>query len=73
MNDNFRKSQILPDKLVAMITPDNLENQKEHFFMLHRLILKATKFQLPTSERLSTVVKNFFFLRGGGGHHSYDI
>ena len=27
-NDNFRKSQVLPDKLVAMITPGNLGNQK---------------------------------------------
>ena len=26
--------------------------------MLHRLILKVTKFQLPPPERLSTVVKN---------------
>ena len=26
--DNFRKSQVLPDKLVAMVTPDNLVNQK---------------------------------------------
>ena len=27
-NDNFRKSQVLPDKLVAMVTPDNLRNQE---------------------------------------------
>ena len=27
-NNNFRKSQVLPDKLVAMVTPDNLGNQK---------------------------------------------
>ena len=31
--------------------------------MLHRLILKVTKLQLPLSKRLSTVVKNIF---GGG-------
>ena len=34
------------------------------FLMLHRLILKATKFQLPTPKCLSTVVKNIL-----GGHH----
>ena len=28
--------------------------------MLHRLILKVTKFQLPTPKHFSTVVKNFF-------------
>ena len=28
--------------------------------MLHRLILKVTKFQLPPPKRLSTVVKNIF-------------
>ena len=33
--------------------------------MLHTLILKFTKFQLPPPERLSTVVKNI--LEGGGG------
>ena len=27
-NSNFRKSRVLPDKLVAMVTPDNLGNQK---------------------------------------------
>ena len=27
-NDNFRKPRILPDKLVATVTPDNLGNQK---------------------------------------------
>ena len=27
-NENFRKSQVLPDKLVAMVIPDNLGNQK---------------------------------------------
>ena len=27
-NDNFRESRVLPDKLVAMVTPDNLGNQK---------------------------------------------
>ena len=27
-NDDFRKSQVLPDKLVAMVTPDNLGNQR---------------------------------------------
>ena len=32
--------------------------------MLHRLILKVTKFQLPPPRRLSTVVKNIL-----GGHH----
>ena len=26
-NDNFKKSRVLPDKLVAMVTPDNLGNQ----------------------------------------------
>ena len=33
--------------------------------MLHRLILKVTKFQLPPPKRLGTVVKNIF-----GGHHA---
>ena len=28
INDNFRKSRVLLDKLVAMVTPDNLGNQK---------------------------------------------
>ena len=32
--------------------------------MLHRLILKVTKFQLPPPKRLGTVVKNIL-----GGHH----
>ena len=32
--------------------------------MLHRLILKVIKFQLPPPKRLSTVVKNIL-----GGHH----
>ena len=27
-NDDFRKSLVLPDELVAMVTPDNLGNQK---------------------------------------------
>ena len=38
--------------------------------MLHRLILKATKFQLPPSKRLSTVVKNIW---GGGGGEECKI
>ena len=42
-NDNFNKDQSLPDKIVAMVTADNLGNQK-YFFQLHRLILKATMF-----------------------------
>ena len=32
--------------------------------MLHRLILKVTKFQRPPPKRLSIVVKNIW-----GGHH----
>ena len=35
--------------------------------MLHRLILKVTKFQLPPIKRLSTVIKNIFLEGGGGG------
>ena len=27
-NENFRKSRVLPDKLVPMVTPDNLGNQR---------------------------------------------
>ena len=27
-NDNFRECQVLPDKLIAMATRDNLRNQK---------------------------------------------
>ena len=50
-----------PDKLVAMVT-------KNDFFMLNRLTLKVTKFQLSLSKRLGTVVKNI--LGGGGGHHA---
>ena len=42
-----------------MVTPDNLENEK-YFFMLNRLILKVTKFQLPPPKRLGTVLKNVF-------------
>ena len=60
MNNNFRKSGVLPDNLVAMVTPNNLGNQKITFLTFHRLILKVTKFQLPPPERLSTVVKNIF-------------
>ena len=33
--------------------------------MLHRLMLKVSKFQLPPPKRLSTVVKNIL-----GGHHA---
>ena len=33
--------------------------------MRHRLILKVTKFQLPPTKRLGTVVKNIL-----GGHHA---
>ena len=33
--------------------------------MPHRLLLKVTKFQLPPTKRLGTVVKNIF-----GGHHA---
>ena len=36
--------------------------------MLHRLILKVTKFQLSPPERLTTVVKNIGGGGGGGGH-----
>ena len=36
--------------------------------MPHRLILKVTKFQLPTPKRFSTVVKNIFFWEGGRHH-----
>ena len=28
MNENFRKSRVFPDKLVAVVTPGNLGNQK---------------------------------------------
>ena len=45
------------DKLVAMVTLDNLG-------MLNRLILKVTKFQLPLPNRLGTVGKNIL-----KGHH----
>ena len=63
-NGNLRKSQVLADKLVAMVTLDNLGNQKQLFFMHHRLILKVTKFQLPPPKCLSTVVKNILFFGG---------
>ena len=56
-NDKFRKSRVLPGKLVAMIIPDNLGNQK-YFFMPHRIIFKITKFYLLPPKHLSTVVKN---------------
>ena len=36
------------------------------FLILHRIILKVTKFQLPTSMRFSTVVKNIL-----GAHHAH--
>ena len=64
-NDNFRKSRVPPDKLVAMVTPDNPENQKQLFLMLNIVILKVTKFQVPPPKRLGTVVKNIL-----GGHHA---
>ena len=32
MDDNFRKSRVLSDKLIAMVTPDNLENQNYLFY-----------------------------------------
>ena len=35
--------------------------ERKRFLMLHRLILKVTKFQLPPPKRLGTVVKNIFF------------
>ena len=57
-NDIFRKSQVLPVKIVAMVTPDNLENQKKPFVMFHRAIFKVTKFQLPPLKRLSIVIQN---------------
>ena len=57
-NDNFRKSRVLSDKLVAMVTPDNLGNQN-NYFLLHRLIFKVTKFQLPPSKRLVKWAKTF--------------
>ena len=47
-----------------MATPDNLEYQK-YFFMLNRLILKVTKFQLPPPKHLDTVPKNIW-----GGHNA---
>ena len=47
MEDNFEKSRVLPDKLVTMVTEDNLGNKKLLLFMLHMLILNVTKFQLP--------------------------
>ena len=58
-NNNFRKYRVLSDNLVAMVTPDNLGNQKYFSSMLHRLILKFTKFQLPPPKNLSLVQKNF--------------
>ena len=57
-NDNFRKSGVILNRLLAMTAPDILENQKNCFFMLHRLILKVENFQLPTPKRFNTVVKN---------------
>ena len=41
-----------------MVTPDNLGNQRELSLMLHRLIVKVTKFQLPPPKRLRTVIRN---------------
>ena len=35
------------------------------FLMVHRLILKVTKFQFPPPKRLRTAVKTF-----SGGHHA---
>ena len=67
-NDNFRKSLVLPDKLVAMVTPDNPREPKITILMLHRLILKVTNFQLSHLKRLDTVVKNIL-----GGHHGPHV
>ena len=64
-NYKFREFQVLLDQLVAMVTPDILGNQKQCFLMLHRLILKVTKFQFHNPKRFSTVLKNIFFGRGG--------
>ena len=68
-----------------MITSENLEysltnsllwyhqvtkGTKNNFYlMLHKLILKVTKFQLPPPKRLSTVVKNI----SGEGHDPCQI
>ena len=41
--------------------------------MLHRLILKVTKYQFPSPERLSTVIKNFFFWGGEGGPNRIKV
>ena len=30
-NDEFRKYRVLPDKLVAMVTPDNLGTKHNYF------------------------------------------
>ena len=51
-----------------MVAPEILGNQKM-FLMLSRLILKGTKFQLPTPNRFSTAV--IFF--GGWGEHACQI
>ena len=45
--------------LVSNIESDvTFENLKNNFLMLHRSTLEVRMFQLPTPERLSTVVKN---------------
>ena len=46
-----------------MVTNRNYREPKIYFLMLHRLILKVTKLQLPTTKRFGTVVKRFL-----GGH-----
>ena len=60
-NNNFRNSEVLPGKLVVMVTLDNPGNQKITFLMFHKLILN---FQLPSPKCLNTVVKIIL-----GGHH----
>ena len=56
-----RKSRVPPDKLVATLTLDNLGNQNNFSLTLNRLILKVSKFQLPSPKRLGTVVKNILW------------
>ena len=63
--DGSSKSGVLLDKLVALVTMEILGNQKKLFWILHKLILKVIRFQVPTPKRFSTVVKKLFFLKGG--------
>ena len=55
---DLRKSRVLLNKIVAMVTSEIEGNQKYNYLMLDGLLLKVTKFQPPTLDYFSAVMKN---------------